>query len=252
MLLDARVGAHQALAQRRREGRRFHLFFVSPPDVLSSSPSVPRKEKKKPSLLLPSLLSSRALPRAGTREEREGRSRRHARVSAERKRRHGSGPAGASCSRGLRCLSLKERMKNNKSSEFFARERALSESTTTLSSREIVELLLSLSLSLTASSCSLSSRSSTSRHPPLSVSLSQSAAASASIPKQCQMPGDDQQQPSSVLALDAAPAECRALVARPRRALVDALPYVDSLTPSERALTDRLIEAEVRSYTSRR
>jgi hypothetical protein len=47
VLLDARVGAHQALAQRRREGRRFHLFFVSPPDVLFvvAVGSEERKEK---------------------------------------------------------------------------------------------------------------------------------------------------------------------------------------------------------------
>jgi hypothetical protein len=60
------------------------------------------------------------------------------------------------------------------------------------------------------------------------------------------MPGDDQQPSSSVLALDAAPADSAPSWRARGAALVDALPYVDSLTPSERALADRLIEAEVR------
>ena len=50
-----------------------------------------------------------------------------------------------------------------------------------------------------------------------------------------------------MLALDAAPSESAPSWRARGAALVDALPYVDSLTPSERALADRLIEAEVSS-----
>jgi len=67
------------------------------------------------------------------------------------------------------------------------------------------------------------------------------------------MPGDDEQRKPSttsttMLALDAAPAESAPSWRARGAALVDSLPYVDSLTPSERALADRLIEAEVRVY----
>ena len=48
-----------------------------------------------------------------------------------------------------------------------------------------------------------------------------------------------------MLALDAAPSDAAPSWRARGAALVDALPYVDSLTPSERALADRLIEAEV-------
>ena len=60
------------------------------------------------------------------------------------------------------------------------------------------------------------------------------------------MPGDEQQKTAAMLALDAAPSESAPSWRARGAALVDALPYVDSLTPSERALADRLIEAEVR------
>jgi hypothetical protein len=59
------------------------------------------------------------------------------------------------------------------------------------------------------------------------------------------MPGDKEQQQPTMLALDAAPSESAPSWRARGATLVDALPYVDSLTPSERALTDRLIEAEV-------
>ena len=48
------------------------------------------------------------------------------------------------------------------------------------------------------------------------------------------------------LAIDAAPADAASSWRARGANLIDALPYVDSLTPAERALADRLIEAEVK------
>lgn len=53
------------------------------------------------------------------------------------------------------------------------------------------------------------------------------------------------------LAIDAAPSDAAASWRARGASLIDALPYVDSLTPAERALADRLIEAEVKRLRER-
>jgi hypothetical protein len=107
---------------------------------------------------------------------------------------------------------------------------------------------LSLSLSaLSASSVTSTPRQATfSLSPPLCPSLPSPLSLIASIFNKT-MPGEEQQTAAAtpMLALDAAPSESAPSWRARGAALVDALPYVDSLTPSERTLADRLIEAEV-------
>ena len=231
MLLDARARAHEALAQGRRQGRRFHsVFFLSttPPVGLVV---VRLKERKKGKSS--SSPCSWASPLA---RERADRSRSRARVEEGGKAAPRERAAEPSMPRASERAS--EEKSDDRCREGTTLASRLSKTRRLLRKRRVIEVALFLPL---LSASSIASAQHRAELPPPPLSLSRRIGTDA-------MPGEEQTATTTtttMLALDAAPSESAPSWRARGAALVDALPYVDSLTPSERALTDRLIESEV-------